>query len=706
MVTSEREEIDRLKGQLEITSRIRELMISGDDDTMYADVLDLLLKWFECEHGFFGYIDADGSLVCPSMTRQIWTQCQVEEKSIIFAREMWGGLWGRVLLEKRGLLKNAPHKVPKGHLPLDRSMGAPIVLQDELLGSIHLGSRDRDFTQEDLEELEYFIAGLAPCLAMRIGRGTLRVSQRKAERQAAFFRWVTESVPYVIYQYREDQLGNRSFPYMSARIQQMFGVTAEQVYADPHLIFTMLHEEDAEQLYSSIAESARTLQPWSCDFRIHVGGEIKWIHGASNPTANSDGSISWDGVLTDYSELKRKELELVRLKEEAEAANRAKSVFLANMSHELRTPLNAILGFSKLILLEKYGPLTELLRSRMESVEESGSHLLTLISDLLDMSRIEAGRVSLNPIRLRLRHLIGDIGDMLSAPLREQQMELVVSCPDDLWILADPDRTKQVISNLVSNAIKFNRTGGKIGIDVSRDDTETLVVVWDEGIGIDVDHHGTIFREFFQVEQTYTRRFAGMGLGLAIAKRIVELQGGRIWVESELNHGCRFHFTLPNPPGEVASRTPASQDTQAPASSESGEEAASDASSRILLVDDDERGRMLSEEILKDAGFDVVCAADGTQARQRIKEGAFGLVLLDIQLPDIDGPSLLREFRADPQIKDLRVVALTAYAMNGDRNRFLRDGFDDYVSKPVDADLLVETVSKNLKIAQSQDNEN
>lgn len=253
------------------------------------------------------------------------------------------------------------------------------------------------------------------------------------------------------------------------------------------------------------------------------------------------------------SEMVKKNQELIEIKEELEIqtrravlANRHKSEFLANMSHELRTPLNAIIGFSEVLLDQIFGPLNDKQADYQNDILESGRHLLSLINDILDLSKIEAGKMELEPSEFVLGDLVTHCINLMKEKAQKQAIEIAVEIDPTLGALtADERKIKQVIFNLLSNALKFTPSGGQIGIRAARDGEWVQVCVWDSGIGISLSDQQLIFNEFQQADGSFTKKYEGAGLGLAIVRKFIELHGGRVWVESKLNMGSRFTFTLP-----------------------------------------------------------------------------------------------------------------------------------------------------------------
>jgi len=407
------------------------------------------------------------------------------------------------------------------------------------------------------------------------------------------------------------------------------------------------------------------------------------------PLTNAEGEVyGVFGVSRNITERKQLEEELREAKLAAEAANRAKSEFLANMSHEIRSPMNGLLGMAQLM---EYTKLTKQQKEYLEVLKGAGKNLLSLINDILDLSKIEAGKVILEPGNFSLSRCIKDVILMQKPDALEKHLEMNVAIAGNIpnVLMGDQLRIKQILLNLIGNAIKFTKQGA---ISISAQlreqyDSSVLVqiAVRDTGIGILPDALEHIFKPFVQADSSMTRKFGGSGLGLSISLHLAELMGGSISVESRPEIGSCFTITLPlacsleiKPEVETLPITPRDGESL---------------SLRILLVEDNELNIMFGAALLKKIGHNITVAENGRECLDKLEHSTFDLVLMDIQMPIINGEEALHEIRLKEQEtgKHLPVIAVTAFSMRGDEERFLEEGFDGYVSKPFAInDLLIE----------------
>ncbi len=372
-----------------------------------------------------------------------------------------------------------------------------------------------------------------------------------------------------------------------------------------------------------------------------------------------------------------------------EEADRLKSAFIANMSHEIRTPLNSVLALSQLLRDGVAGSLTVDQRRYLEVIERNGQGLLHLINDILDLSRIEAGHMEVDAQDLDLAPEIAAVVEALGPLAVAKGLDLVNVLPSDLpHVRADADRFRQIVTNLVGNAVKFTESGQVRLSGEAHGDTVTLHVT-DTGVGIPDAYRDKIFHEFFQVDQTLVRRQGGTGLGLAIARRLARIMGGEISVESVVGRGSRFSLRLPRATGDLAHAVPP---TLAPAAG-----AGPLAPATVLVVEDNEDNLFTLRQVLARLPLDLSFATSGRLAIEACRRQMPDLVIMDVQMPGMTGLQATGAIRALAGGAEVPILALTAQAMKGDRERILAAGCDDYVAKPFQPKELTEAIVRLLR---------
>jgi PAS domain S-box-containing protein len=407
-------------------------------------------------------------------------------------------------------------------------------------------------------------------------------------------------------------------------------------------------------------------------------------------------------IVRDVSERLRLVEEMHLAKDAAERASRAKSEFLANMSHEIRTPMNAILGLTHLALRHATDGKT---RDCVERISRSADHLLAIVNDILDLSKIEADRLTLEHIEFSMATVLDRVSELLSEKASAKGLDLVAELDPDVpgRLMGDPLRLRQILINFGDNAVKF-ADRGEVHVSVrlvGREDdaARVLLAVRDEGIGLSDEQAARLFADFQQADTSTTRKYGGTGLGLSIARRLARLMGGDVGVNSRLGEGATFWCEVPL---EVA-RAPAVASAADPAAAVGSDPGPSGAAgSRLLVVDDNDINLMIAGEILSNAGMVVETAGNGEQALDKLREGAYDLVLMDLQMPRMDGLQATRALREQPGHRATPVVGLTASAVFSERDECLAAGMNDMLTKPYEPRQLLEVVEHWIRRSKAE----
>jgi PAS domain S-box-containing protein len=449
--------------------------------------------------------------------------------------------------------------------------------------------------------------------------------------------------------------------------------------------FGLYADDEQARVRESWERCLRTQAVESIDTRVYrPDGEGHWVRIFTRIVRNTAGEpVRAVGLMLDIDVQKRQELALVEAKVQAEAATRAKSNFLASMSHEIRTPLNGILGMAQVLANDE---LTDVQKERVNVISESGRTLMALLNDVLDISKIEAGKLEIARVDGDLGLTVDRVRQLFQVSAEERSLSVDLEVDDNLpkRLRYDPVRVRQCVSNMLSNAIKFTEVGGvsmRVGAEPHASGWLVRISVIDTGIGMDKATLARLFGAFTQADASISRRFGGTGLGLAITRQLARLMGGDVSVESRFGEGSTFHFTfLAEAAAEAAPAPAAGKAAQAerPGRQIMG--------ARLLLVDDNAVNRQVVKLFMAQMAPQIVEATNGEEALQRLREQEFDIVLLDVHMPVLDGKETIKRIRAsgEPWAK-VPVIALTADAMSGDRERFLGMGMDDYISKPIDA---------------------
>ena len=585
----------------------------------------------------------------------------------------------------------------------------PVKYNDRSIAAIILISRTfDDFPQNVRMALEALAASTAGIIARIKAEEAMKESERR-------YRELAELLPQTVFEV--DALGNIVFA--NALGLATFGYSPEDLKKGMHVVEVVAFQ-DRERMLEDI--SPKSLPSSNSQSRSATDEYLMLRKDGSTFPAmvyssriERDGKLmGWRGFVTDIAERKQSLEDLKQAKEAAEEAARVKGEFLANMSHEIRTPMNAVIGMTGLLLDSS---LDFEQRECVEIIKSSGDALLSTINDILDFSKIEAGRMELEKKAFYLQGFLEECLHLLEADAREKGLKLHYMINNSVadCIISDPTRLRQILVNLLSNAVKFTEEGEVLVSVTSQtaDDAKAKMskesqaghgislhfAVQDTGIGIPQERMDMLFQSFCQVDNSTTRKYGGTGLGLAISRKLVDIMGGRIWVESQLGKGSIFHFSVPvdiatSPCGKEGSSPhqcrPLLQTQGLVERSTQGEISGE---LRILIAEDNEVNKRVIKKMLSKLGFQADIADNGQDVLTALEKQRYDLILMDIQMPEMDGleaASLIR--KRWPLMEQPRIIALTACALEGDRDRCLEAGMDGYISKPVKLQDLKEVL--------------
>ncbi|RMH47028.1 MAG: PAS domain S-box protein [Gammaproteobacteria bacterium] len=519
-----------------------------------------------------------------------------------------------------------------------------------------------------------------------------RIEQRLRESERRF-REISEASG----QYLWETDANGYFQFVSDKVHEVTGYSAEQLIGKKKTEF--LTPMDAQRWTQALTTAASENKTVRIEVRSQrADGEWIWELISGVPLYDEAGShIGYRGAAMPITDRKHYEETLIKAKEAAEAGTRAKSQFLAVMSHEIRTPMNGVMGMAELLMNT---PLNEEQMEYARTIYQSSRALLEVINEILDLSKIESGKFELYVHTFDLHHLLEDIAELISVSARNKGIKFSFVMDEHIpkFVRADDIRIRQVLLNLLGNAVKFTQEG-KVELSarlrhVRGHAYDIVFVVTDTGIGIPEDKLEHIFKPFQQADSSTSRRFGGTGLGLAISKELVVLMGGRIQVESEVNQGTTFRVELTL---DSAEQPLALEDKRTRQQESQPDMSPSSRRFRVLLAEDNPVNQKVAMAMLKKFGADVVVAENGHEAVAAAEKTPFDIILMDCQMPELDGYEATMNIRAGhgPN-RRTPIIALTAHAMAGDRDKCLSVGMNDYLAKPVSQTALQEVIRRHL----------
>jgi signal transduction histidine kinase/ActR/RegA family two-component response regulator len=613
---------------------------------------------------------------------------------IVFACDAEGNL----LLSEGAALRHLPP--PLENQPPNRNLFVAMRDYPEIIADLH-GALQGEVTQTTRQWMGRYYrtyysrvfdanGNLVSLVGVSIDETELQQLLRESKQRERYLNSLLSALPDLLFVIDKDGVFREIYAHDESKL------LVPKAQALGKSVHEILPPELAERALQTIRLVLATREPFLLEYSVPFQGEDHYYEARFVPYTDDSVIILTRDVherkvaqmLLEQTNQRLEEalLEANEMAVRAEAASRAKSEFLANMSHEIRTPMNGIIGMVQLL---EDTPLTPEQADLLRTLKNSANFLLGLLNDILDLSKIESGKMTLEQIPVSLREMVHEVVNLFSRRASEKglilQAQIDPNAPD--WVLGDPVRLRQIVANFISNAIKFTHEGSVTVILLPSPTYPqgVWVGVQDTGIGIPEDKCEMLFEAFTQADASTTRKYGGTGLGLAISKKLAEMMGGRIGVESEVGVGSLFYVDLPLPAAQPPQAAPSEPTAELP-------EAFPDR--RILLVEDNEVNRKVATRLLAKLQLQVDIAVNGLEAVQKATETAYDLILMDCQMPEMDGYEATRTLRA--QGIATPIVALTANALEGDREKCLACGMNDYLSKPIQADKLRETLAKWL----------
>jgi len=632
--------------------------------------------------GYLAFLNDDESILTMySWSKTAMAECATRDKPIEYPVESTG-LWGEAVRQRKPVITNDysadnPLKkgYPKGHVSLIRHMNIPVFEGSKIVLVAGVGNKPEDYNQSDVEQLTLLMEGMWLLVVRKRAENALRESE-------LYSRRVIDNAPFGAHHWKLTDDNQLIFIGANPAADTILGVNNQQFVGKKiEDAFPPLVETGIPDAYRRTAASGERY------YEEQVNYEHGLIHGAFEIQAFQTSPNHMTVFFNDITERKRAEKELIEAKEKAEESDRLKSAFLSNMSHEIRTPMNGILGFTGLLKEPKLSGEEQ--QQYISIIEESGARMLNIINDIVSISKIESGQMDITLSDTNLNEQLQYIHTFFKPEAELKGLKFIIrntQLLNEEIIITDREKVYSILANLIKNSIKFTKSGY---IEFGYEKKENFVefFVKDSGLGISENEKEYIFDRFRQVSESIDRKYEGAGLGLSIAKAYVEMLGGKIWVESEPGAGSTFYFTIPfsNTPKEINSvaEIVVSHDDDVLKKL------------KILIAEDDKICRMLLKEYISKFSKEVILTRTGVETVDICRNTPdIDLLLMDIQMPDMDGYEATRQIRLFN--KEVIIIAQTAFALSGEREKALEAGCNDYIAKPFDQTLLIDVIKQYM----------
>jgi len=674
-----------------------------DNKKVFGELLDEILLITNSEYGFIGEVkyseDGKPYLKTKAITNISWDKESQKfyEEGVSTGLEFHDldNLFGHTIKTGEAVLTNDPAShpsskgIPKNHPALNSYLGVPLLSGDEMIGMVGIANRKEGYDATFATKMQAVFSTCSNFIeAARIEQSrkkveaALLVSEERLRRSQHYanigtWDWNIETGDL----------------HWSERIAPLFGFPAGNLDTTYDNFLNAVHPDDRELVLKAVDACVTKGEEYDIEHRcIWPDRSVRWLSEKGDVLRNEAGeAVRMLGVVQDITDKKEAELNLVTAKEEAERANKTKSEFLSSMSHELRTPMNAILGFAQLMEMDK--SLTDNQKQSVAEISKAGYHLLDLINEVLDLSKIEAGKLTITLESIDVKDVFADCMKLISPMAKKNDISISYNPSEckGYSVLADRTRFKQVILNLLSNAIKYNKPNGNVTISCEATDCEHLRVnINDTGHGISHKNQSSLFTAFNRLGIDASA-IEGTGIGLVITKNLVELMSGKIDFDSVPGEGSNFWVELP-----LAKKLVDYNDDENLTTHEHLE-ILDDREYSIVYIEDNEANLLLAERFFKKYDNLILSTAkDGVSGIVLCEKVIPDLILLDINLPDVDGFEVLAKLKSIQNLKSIPVVAVSATAMQHDIEKGLKYGFDDYVAKPIEFPVLINSMQRLL----------
>jgi|GEM_PF-746109 len=695
-ITEQKKAFDNLilnKKRIETLLRLNQMSGKSLDD-IYEFTLEKAVELTNSKFGFLGFPNKDETKVdIYNWSGEAMKECMVQENTLQFIVEK-AGIWGEVIRSRKPMIINDFEKpnplkkgVPTGHVKIHNYLSIPVFSGNKIVAIVSVANKGSDYQTIDKDQLVLLLEGMWNFVQRKRIQEDLQIAKVEAEFIGNKYSTLisTMSTAFALH----EMIFDENYEPVDYRFIETNKAWSDIVGIDSDSVIGKTIKElipDIENTW---------LQSYGRVVKSGIAEEFEEFNAATNKYyhvyAYRPVSGQFAVLFNDITSRKEDEKELIHAKEKAEESDRLKSAFLATMSHELRTPLNAIIGFSDIIT-----PKTSIDKavSYGKIINSSGNQLLGIVDDLFDITLIESGQSNVSIDNVNIDYVLRLLNKSIKADqdsLNKEDISISFVESDiisDLEIETDKTKFKQVLTNLLRNSLKFTEKGyikyGYVIKEVNKQ-REVEFYVEDTGIGVPIEKQDIVFERFRQLDDSHTRLYGGVGLGLAISKKLVELLGGRIWLDTNYTKGARFCFTIPIV--KTQSETKKIENPEGVFDKDYQKY-------KILIVEDDESSYDYLQIILSDIGFETFWSENGIEAIEVVKKRDIDLILMDINMPELNGVEATKIIKKlNPKIP---IIAQTAYAIAGDKERFLDSGCDDYISKPIKRDLLLSKISSLL----------